>query len=573
VSAVTSTAPGNFTITLNPAIGPLASGAYAATLRIEAGNGNFNVVRDVPVAFNLVPATLSLPTSIVLGGRAGRDFNGVSAQIGLNTGTNTHPWTLSGVPSWASINRVSGNAGAAGQPFQIDPLRLQSTPGTATATLTFTAQVNGDTLIRNVPLSFNLDTHRLLASENGVSLVTTSDPTWRRLSRTVRIRDNMAFNTPWTASDDAPWLTTTLTGSSNGNLVIQADATGLTDGLHLATISISSSDTTVSGPERIRVGLWVTSAAPPATAGALTGFLDIFDSIVSDPIRPYVYTHQRNGPTGSIRIFNAYTGTEELPAISGVPTGTIDIGVSVDGSALVAFDRDAGLITRVNLDTRAVEGSFAAPREEFSLTSDQVMLARPNGVEMVLTNGGVAYLAATGQRKGTGFFTYFDITDDQQWVFSGSARNSIDYTSAGGGTYFNDGAAFADINLGFSNDTGTQADGSRVYVGGASQGGPPYGFRRYNGVTMAPLTPLPFGVAFANNVEVGSDGRVYTSSSNQDANHHNIWMYGPDDTHLRSFVVAQGIGDRGLVVSGDGMIVIINRGLANPGLERIPIGP
>jgi hypothetical protein len=573
VSAATINAPGIFTITLNPAIGSLASGTHAASVRIEVGNGNFNVVRDIPVALTLTRATLSLPDAIVLGGRAGRYFEQIPAQISLNTGTNSHPWSFSGVPVWASADRVSGNSGATGQQILFQPLRLQSTPGTATTTLNFTAQVNGDTLTRNIPLSFTLDTHRLLASENGVSLVTTADASWRRLSRTVRIRDNMGFTTPWTASDDAAWLTTTPSGNSDGDLVMQANATGLADGLHLATISITSGDTTVAGPERIRVGLWVSSSAPPATQGDITGVLDIFNSIVSDPIRPYVYTHQRNGPTGSVRIFNVYTGAEELPAITGVPTGTIDLDVGVDGSTLLAYDRDAGIVARVNLDTRALEGTFAAPRENFSDTSDQVALVRPNGVGVVLTNGGVAYLAATGQRLGFGFHTYFDVTDDQEWVFAGSIRRSIDYTSAGGGTFLSDDSVSVDVNLGFSRDTGTRADGSRVYVGGASVGGPPYGFRRYDGVTMTALAPLPNGGAFANNVEVGSDGRVYTSSTNRDANDHNIWMYGPDDAHTGSFLVAQGIDDRGLVVSGDGMIVIVNRGGGNPGLVRIPIGP
>jgi hypothetical protein len=574
VSSPFSSAPGNFTLTINPALAALASGVHAATLRIEVGNGNYNVVREIPVSLSLTAPTLSFTDSIVLGGPTGRDFEQVSAQVSLNTGTNAYAWSVAGVPAWLGLNRTSGSTSSAGQPILLEPQPAHSTPGTSNATLIFTAQVNGDTVTKPVPVSFNLDTHRLIASENGIAFVTTADPAWRRLDRTIRIRDNMGLNTAWTASDDAAWLSTTTAGNSGDNLVIHADPAGLSDGLHIANIAVESPDTTVEGPEIVRVGLWVSSAAPPSTQVALTPLTEIYNTVRSDPIRPYVYAHQTNANSTSIRIFNVYTETEVLPAINGVPAGTLDIAVSTDGSLLFAMDRDGGVIARVNLDTRVVEGTFSAPRGSSSLTNDQVEYARPNGVGVVLTNGGDAYLAATGRRVGTGLFSYFDITADQSTAFVNSSRHDLDYTSAAGGMFLNDFSGSAPISIGFSTDIGVRADGTRVYVGGGSSTAPYfYGFFRYDGVTLTGLASLPNGGAFAQSVEIGSDGRVFTASSSQDANHYNIWVYDSNDVHVRSFLVAQGMENRGLVVSGDGFIALVNRGLVNPGLERIPVGP
>ena len=69
-------------------------------------------------------------------------------------------------------------------------------------TLRFTATVNGDVVVRDVPVEFNLDTHRLIASENGVALVTTPSPTWRRLAHTVSVRSNLGLPVAWNATSD-----------------------------------------------------------------------------------------------------------------------------------------------------------------------------------------------------------------------------------------------------------------------------------------------------------------------------------------------------------------------------------
>ena len=569
VSNVSATAPGQFTLTLNPAIGPLASGMHTGTLRIEVGNGNFNVIRDFPLSLALTAPTLSVASGFVFGGPRGRDFDQLPAGVSLNTGLNQYAWSVTGVPPWLDLNRTSGNASFNPDQILLEPVREQATPGTSNATLVFTTHVNGDTVTTNVPVSFNLDTHRLIASQDGVALVTTSDANWRRLSRTVQIRDNMGLTTPWTATADELWLSVTASGNSGGNLVITANPAGLSDGLHLANIAITSIDATVAGPERIRVGFWVTSGAPPSSQ--TTVLMESFDVIEADPIRPYIYVHSRlPGPGQStIHVFNAYAGMEELPAITGVSDKTNDITVSSDGSFLFAMDRDgAQQIRRVNLDTRAVEATYSAMRTEFSQTHDQIRYTRPNGVGILLNNGSHAYLASDGTDVGRGMFEYFDLTADGNNAYFSSLQSLIDYTTVGGGTFVHEQGGFLDLGIGFTSDIATTRDGSRVYVSSGNGN-----LRTYDGRTMTARTPLP--ILGTNNVEIDVDGRLFAAAFSADPNNgnRNLWVYGTNDVELHNYAIPQGIADRGLAISSDGFIAVIAGHLVNGQLYFIPVGP
>ncbi len=574
VSNVSANASGQFTLMLDPSVGPLASGTHTGTLRIELGNGNFDVVQDFPLTLELLPATLTVPGSVTLGGLRGRDFDEIPVQVFLDTGTTAYPWTVTGVPSWLGLDHTSGTIDDAGQRIVFDPVREQATPGTSTATLTFTAQVNGDTLTRQVPVTFNLDTHRLIARENGVPLVYTSDPSWEALRADLQIRDNMGFNTPWTASDDAPWLTITPSGNTaNGGsasdvLTLHADPTGLADGFHLATITITASDPTVEGPERIRVGLWKMPAAPAIQLNTIS--VDSFDLITADPIRPLVYVRDRND-RDTIRIFNVYTGVEVPTPISGISSTAIDMTPSSDGSSLFVFDRNGETIQRINLDTHAFEATFAAPRA--GGPGGQVKYVRTNGVGLVLTSDGAAYRADDGARVGMGFFTWFDVTRDGSVGFFETSRRELDFTSAGGGSgqFINEDGGFIDLGLLNSSDIATSAHAERIYVLSGST------IRSYSAESLPMLeeptvsTDLNTGV---NNVHVGRGGWMYAAAAAPNAPlNRNVWIYDAFGTDVHVFGVPQGIAARGLVTSGDSYVVIIVGGTANGRLYTFPTGP
>jgi len=529
----------------------------------------------MPVTLKLTPPTLTVSSNatnmpangIVLGGTAGRTFDPVPVQIGLNTGANVFSWTVSGAPPWLALDKNSGTVSATQQQIVLTPQRLLATPGTTTANLSFRAVVNGDTITQVVPVSFNLDTHRLIASSNGIAFTSTPNASWQRLDASVSITSNLGLPAAWTATVDnqSAWLHVgTNTGHSGDSFTLHADPTGLApDQLYTATVTITSSDTTVAAPEVIHVGLWVGSTTP---SGPTIVDNVAFNTVKADPIRPYVYAHVSGETT--LRVYNLYTG-QALPGITGIPDATREMTVSTDGSTLYALDSGAQTITTVDLSAGTLTGSFAAPTKVTgtSFPYDFLKYARPNGVGVVFTDVGGAFLASTGADVGIGAFGYFDITADSHKLFYNGSRLDIDFTSAGGGKVINvQHTGFADLNIS-AQDVATSGDGSRVY---AAAGG---GIRRYNGNTFVTQTPLPFGTVIPNNVEMASDGRIFTAATVSDSSNHNIWIYNAADTLVATFLAPHIIGDRRLVVSGDGLILALITGVSDPSLQIIPVGP
>jgi hypothetical protein len=148
---------------------------------------------------------------------------------------------------------------------------------------------------------------------------------------------------------------------------------------------------------------------------------------------------------------------------------------------------------------------------------------------------------------------------------------SVDYSEMGGGTLFLASVASAAWNTAGENgqDVAVSLDGSRVY--GAS--GAPYRCAVYQASTLSVLGDLPGGDAYPNNVEVGSDGRVYCGISGA-YSAADVWVHAADGTLLKSFKFAgyaKGLLTRQMVLSGDGMILV---GLTDdPLMAIVPVGP
>jgi hypothetical protein len=415
----------------------------------------------------------------------------------------------------------------------------------------------------------------LIAAENGVALVSTPSPTWRRLTRTVRIRSNLGFTTPWTATvEGSPaWLNlTTASGVNGGNLVMQADPLAVANGLHLATIVITSSDTSVAGQERIQVGFYVSATTPAAVTQTEFAGATNFNAIAADPIRPYVYAHAVNA--NSIRVFNFYDGTEGTP-LSPVSVDTSNMTVSSDGGTLYALDRTNATITPVDLVTGVVGTPFPAPQGNLGVQHTFVKYIRPNGVGVLATDGGKAFLASNGADVGTGFFGGFDYAPDLGSVFADTSRRDIDFTRAGSnanGTFVNEDSGSVDLGfLDIVRDVATVRDGSRVYVAGSTQ---PYTFRSFNGVTMTQRASVGAGVSFPYNTEISSDGRLFTATNGNDGNGRNVWVYNTSETEIATFTVSPFADARSLVVSGDGFIAAaIPIALVDSGVTVMYVGP
>jgi hypothetical protein len=565
-SASTST-PAAVSISVDPAGGMLASGEYSGAVNLRLGTPADAAIVPIDVQLSLTKATLTFtPGNLVLGGTLGRTFPSMPVSISLDTDSHSYAWSATGAQAWASLSRSNGTVSATPQPILLTPHWVQSTPGTATTTLHFSSQINGDLVTADLPVSFNLDTHRVIASDDGVALVDVPGTTWDRLSRTVKIKDNFGLNTAWTATADQPWLQVTAAGTNGSDLVMTADTSGMSvDQLSTATVTISTTDATVAGPERIRVGLWVGSTAP-STPLAFNAVSSFFWSAVGDPIRPYVYAYEQG--TTSVRVFNVYSGTE-LPRINGLPAGFLRaMFVSTDGATLYLWGGNTVGFVPIDLASGAV-GTPIPTMLSFLQGRDRFKYIRPNGVGLLVDSSAEVFLASTGEILELGFISSFDVSGDSQRAFHVGGTELIDFTSAGGGTFVRTPAPGIP---GFDSDLtfGSNFDGSRVYAT-ATQG--PSAILAGNGVTGQTLAPL--GSSQVNRaLLVTRDGNIFllTDSTGMVAFH----AYAPDGTELVTPVVTgtlPGFHEGVLSVAGGGHFGIAVSHTPNERVHVIPIPP
>ncbi len=339
-------------VSVNPANGTLASGTYNSSISLQASSGGSSFNRTVGVTMTLTKATLTAnPASVTLGGSNGRDFSGVPVQLSLNTGTTSFTWNSNGSSSFVQRTPSSGTVSATPVSVTLTPDATGLSGGTHTGSAVFTAQVNGDLVTLSVPVTFNQESHKLLVDGNGVAFAKTLSLS--KLTRTLKVRDNLGLATNWSVSSDKGWLSVTpSSGTAGDNLVLTADPSTLAaDSVNLATVTITSSDTSVENTEKIRVGLWVGSADPTAT----TPISVTTANIAADPVRPYAYA----AVIQDIQVYNIYTGSL-VTTITGVSTGSVGfMTVSHDGSTLYAMDFANSKIIPVNLDTQAVGTPFS----------------------------------------------------------------------------------------------------------------------------------------------------------------------------------------------------------------------
>lgn len=463
-STATNVTPGSLQVTANPSVGPLASGQHGGNVRVRIGTPTDFTNIDVPVSLELTRASFAFaPSPVVLGGRTGRDFVPASFGVSLNTGPNAYLWSATPTTSWMALSPSSGAAGAGGQSLSLTPNRLASVPGTATGNVNFTAQVNGDVITQSLPVSFNLDNHRLIASEIGVPLVDLPGTAWDRLTKTVSIVDNFGLATPWTAASDQGWLQVTPGGTGSGALVLTANTAGLgTDQYYEATVTVTSSDNTIASNEQIRIGLWVGSSVP--SAGMMIGNTSGSPLVVvGDPIRPLFYVLEWG--VSQVRVINPYTA-QELAPIPGLPalSGITSSFATQNGGTLFVWNQVPGTgyqYVPVNLRARTV-GSPIASNKFGTGRVDHFKHLRPGGVDMLFNSDGEIQRLSGGASLGFGFVGYGGASGNSLRLFNGGTFN-IDFTAAGGGTFIRDPAPGIG-SFGVDNHQESNFDGSRVFA-------------------------------------------------------------------------------------------------------------
>jgi hypothetical protein len=571
ISSLTANGPGQFNVVVDPVAGALVHGNYTGNIHIHLEGGVNDVDIDVPVSLALqLPVLTVSPAQIVLGGTAGRTFDQVAAVVSLSTGSNAYTWSVSAPPTWVTLDHSSGTAGAAGQTVSFNPQPSLVTPGTTTTTLTFTATVNGDTVTSAVPVSFNLDTHRLIAAEVGVGFVSTPSTTWRRLTDTIAVRSNLGEALSWTASSSASWLSAVRNGD---NVVLTANpsdpAVANADQLYEATVTLADPSGSAAS-EHIHVGLWINSTTPTPYTKAL----DVNHGgpfFVGDPVRPYVYVAV---PGGVIQRLNPYTQSEVLPQISTASLGATNLGLltlSSDGQFLYVYDQtdvNNARILRVDLTTLtpSVLTTTLARNPTTLLVFGALSYARPNGVGVLMTDVGHSYHADSGVDFPIGIPGLSAVSRDGSRIFYGTQGYLPDYTAANGGTFTLPSSGYVDFGIGGDPvDTAANLDGSAVYFAPLTTSR----FYKYNGITFTSGATFP-ATGPLSNAKVDIYGRfigTYMAANNGD----DFWVYGANDTLIQSMSVDlnRQIGRNTLALTPDGCYAVV-RGVS---VYYVALGP
>lgn len=560
ITPTTGITPNVINLSANPTEGLLASGTHNATATLTAPGANNKVI---PVALNLSEPTLSAPASLSFGGDMGRDFSNRSLKLSLNTESIAWPWTLVSAPAWLSASSTSGTVNNSGSTLILHPRYNKATPGTNTGTLLFRSTVNGDTVTRSVPVSFKLDQHKLIASSTGIALSKT--PSWSRLSRTVEIRDNYNATTSWTATSNKTWLSVTSSGttsSGSNSLTLQAASASLADNtLHRATITITSSDPSITDPEIIEVALWKGSTTPATNAAIEASYYEL----VTDPIRPYAYVHT----SGSrIDVYNIYTATK-IGTISNVGTELGGMTVSGDGKLLYVTDTINSKMVVVDLATRTKTGSW--PIQDTANVSTGVTWLRSNGVDLLFLSDGTAYLAKSGLFLAyTGMGGALTAARDGSHLYGAVMKSAIDYSAVNGGTLSiipaTDNGTYGGDN---PQDVAVSPDGSFIYAAP----GAPYYCLKNDASTMTYIGRMSEGTTYPTNVETSWDGRIACGSSHG-MGAYNVWVYTSDDVIQSRHDIQQpyaSLKPRQMAFSSDSLFLVTLT--EYPYIVFIPIGP
>lgn len=537
--------PDTVAVSVDPAIGPLASGPHDATLTVTADVDGEVLTTTVSVHLALGKAILAVtPSTLALGGAAGRDLSSRSVQVSLDTGARTHPYTVEASAGWLVPTPASGSASGTPATVVVAPDATGLAAGPHAGGLTVTARVNGDVLVSSVPVTFGLDRHLLLASAQGVAFA--SMPGLSSTTRTLRVRDNFGASTAWTATGSAPWLTVTPSGTTPSDLVLTADPTGLaTDTLHTARVTIHSDDPSIARDELVEVGLWVGATAPAAVVAAPAA---PYAAVAADPVRPYAYAHA--GGT-EVQAVNVYTGAI-VRTYPGVGARLGELTISGDGATLFAHDLTNLAIVPLDLASGAVGTPWP-----LGAAGGRLAYGRTNGTGLVHAGSACAFEAATGGRiVGTACTGIPAVSRDGTrlcWLATGYTPadawcapldHTPAYATAGGGTLLRGASAHATLS-GSNFQVSVNGDGSRAHV---ANGGP---YRVFDAATMAGLQALAWAP-----VDVAWDGRVLAYRwDDQD-----LVVYGTSGAELGTCDVGVYGYDppfRRAVFSGDGLRAIV----------------
>lgn len=519
------------------------------------------------------PVLTIIQNDMLLGGEDGLTNVAKPLTFELNTSTSNYPFavelTTDDGGSWLKASAASGSVGASGASVQLsaDPAGLVG--GTYTGEVRVTATVRGVAVSELLPVTFNLEASRIVVEAAGVAFSSLPSPARSVLARNVKVFSSLQrTNVPWSANSDQAWLTATASGTTGGTLALTANPAGLAvNTTHFATVTVSSSDTSVENVETIRVGLHVGSALP--TDFSLNRSASY---IATSAVEPIVFVSDL-GP--DVAGYNIYTG-DKVRDFPGVVAAAGKLTLSDDGRRLYIYDTTNLRVVEVDATTGAFVRSYDSSALYGSTPFSGLAYFRPDGHPTLITpssrmydvNGTAMYVS---QDFSIPLYSLaLDISADNRYVISHSGGvYGVKRTALNGGG-MNTGYVFSTSTAqGRDGEACMSQDQSIVYTAS----GAPYDFPGTSFTTGQIVQRLPGSnypnsmLCLWNGVVIGGIDGYY--------NNTDIWVYnGVTGVELlQTSSASQGsyrsLRDRGLAASGDATRLISISGVYNASTSEV----
>jgi hypothetical protein len=543
----------------------LAPGTYTGLIQV-VNTADASDSASLSVTLVITPAAMTVtPGSVVFGGDDGRSApTTVALAVALSTGKGVYPFTVTlsttSGGQWLTVDHSSGTVGSAGSTVT---LRVGTAPGhggTYTGTATISARVSGAVVAATVPVTLNIEANRLVVSAAGVGM--SQLPGRSVLTRTVQVFSSLGrTDIPWTANSDSAWLTVTGSGTTGGALTLTANPAGTPlDSTQFANVIVSSVDATIENNQTIRVGLFVSNAAPAPTSVAIAA-----EYLAASPVEPIVAVN--TGGT-SVGLYDVYSGTL-LRTLPGVAATAGPMVFGEDGRSLFISDTTNFRVTEVDSAGGAILATFdSSGLAGSSLSGIGIITMHASGFSMLVTPVGRFYDLATGSQFTSSSISWpstaqsFAVSPDQSLLATQDGyTNRVMRSALNGGTIVAQPRVVVPPILTVQNATNGQScfsiTGDRIYTAS----GAPYNFPATSVATSQVIQTLP-GNPYPDAIQCAWNGLVI-GGIDVLSNAPDIFIYyGPTGVSLgQTSSTAPGslyssLLSRGLAVSADGTMLV-----------------
>ncbi|ANH69178.1 YncE family protein [Mitsuaria sp. 7] len=379
----------------------------------------------------------------------------------------------------------------------------------------------------------------LLPALRGVAFAVT--PSGSSTTRSIVVRESSGTSVPWQAVSDAAWLLATPSGASNGSLILTANAAGLTDGFHEATVSLTSTTPGVRA-SAIRVGLYKSGQASATTVSNQLPNVNDYSRPgvrVVDPVRPLIYS-----AVGDTIAAHHLYGGQRAATLTLTGIAIADLAVSGDGRRLYVLDDNNTGITVIDAATLTVVRQNALQANYRQ--GKRIAAAHIAGEDLlVLTEaempiGETIRMAAPVLRAETGLIlgevremwrvtpAMLQMSGDGRVLYAGTigtsgylAARRFDLRANGKGMFFGVTTGISpELNVSSLQDLAVNQDGSRVVVSYSTQP-VPFVYRFDGSALVQEAAITPFSNNSMPNYHTGSvkfdiADRLFMNNANQD---------------------------------------------------------